>query len=108
MIRGLRNLPESVEIAVLKFIREDVGGDGDLIDRLIAHPDLVEIEEGETLLSITSNLRVHVVITSEALNALKVFQTDSYRIGFYPIKEADLVFIARSVTRTSCLMEGGK
>ena len=107
MIRGLRNLPESVELAVLNFIRKDVGGDGALVDRLIAHPDLVEIEEGEILLSITSNLRVHVVITSEGLIALQAFQTASHRIGFYPIKEADLVFIARSVTRTGCLMEGG-
>ena len=64
MIRGLRNLPESVELAVLKFIREDVGGDGALVDRLTNHSDMVVVEEDEILLSITSNLRVHVIITS--------------------------------------------
>lgn len=97
--KGLTILPETTELAILARIREEVGEEGDLVDRLVQDPMNVEVAAGEILLSVAENNRVLVIEDTRGLAALEQPRSNGMRVGFYPIPLLTLILVDKEFCR---------
>lgn len=87
MSKGYVILPETTELAILAYIREEVGTgtEGDLIDRLVQDPTHVDLKAEEILLSVSDMGRVLWMNNSSGYAELDLPRSKGVRFGFHPI-----------------------
>lgn len=99
MIKGLRTLSESAEVAIFAHVREEVGAVGDLIDRLTHDPESVVLENGHVIVALTSNERALVVADSRGIAALNATRSYGHQFGFFPISVLTLAQLDSGIAR---------